>query len=368
MAEKKEDVKTASKAAAPTKKPFVASGSTFVVPKNYEFIKEIGKGSYGIVCAAYDRDKDRKVAIKKVPNAFKDLVNAKRIVREIKLLEYLHHDNIISLYDVLRPESKTSFEDIYFVNDLMETDLSRVIYSHQPLTDDHIQYFIYQLLKGVLYLHSASVIHRDLKPGNLLVNRKCELKICDFGLARGFASEESHDPYTGYVVTRWYRAPDVILNESHYTKAIDLWSVGCVMAELLGRMPLFKGQDYVDQIKRIITVLGTPSPEDLAYFENEQAAKYIASWPKVERRPWNVLFPKANPVALDLLDKLLVFNPVKRYTAEQCLSHPYFEALHNDKTEPRCPAPFDWKFDDFAPTKAKLQEMIYELSLHYHPE
>jgi len=223
------------------KHSFVAGGTTFTVPKRYEYIKVIGQGAYGVVCAAQDKMKNIKVAIKKVPNAFADLIDAKRIVREIKLLEFYSHENIISLIDVLKPDSKTGFEDIYFVNDLMETDLHRVIYSHQELTDDHIQYFVYQILRGLLYIHSSSVIHRDLKPSNLLLNKSCDLKICDFGLARGMDVGDTNNGYTEYVVTRWYRAPEVILNASHYTKALDIWSVGCIMAELLGRTPLFPG-------------------------------------------------------------------------------------------------------------------------------
>ncbi len=223
------------------KHSFVAAGTTFTVTKRYEYIKVIGQGAYGVVCAAHDRIKNRKVAIKKVPNAFADLIDAKRIVREIKLLEFYDHENIISLLDVLKPDARTNFEDIYFVTDLMETDLHRVIYSHQELTDDHIQYFVYQVLRGMLYIHSSSVIHRDLKPSNLLLNKSCDLKICDFGLARGIDMGESENGYTEYVVTRWYRAPEVILNASNYTKALDIWSIGCIMAELLGRTPLFPG-------------------------------------------------------------------------------------------------------------------------------
>lgn len=223
------------------KHSFVAGGATFTVPKRYEYIKVIGQGAYGVVCSANDKLKNRKVAIKKVPNAFADLIDAKRIVREIKLLNFYSHDNVVSLLDVMKPESRTGFEDIYFVTDLMETDLHRVIYSQQDLTDDHIQYFMYQVLRGVLYIHSSSVIHRDLKPSNLLLNKNCDLKICDFGLARALDTGGTDNMLTEYVVTRWYRAPEVILNASNYTKELDIWSVGCIMAELLGRTPLFPG-------------------------------------------------------------------------------------------------------------------------------
>lgn len=138
---------------------------------------------------------------------------------------------------------------------------------------DHIQLFMFQILKGLTFIHSANVIHRDLKPGNLLLviivlcqNKNCLLKICDFGLARGFQFEEEEK--TEYVVTRWYRAPEVILNASQYTKAIDMWSVGCIAAELLGKTALFPGEDFLDQVQRIISVLGTPSSKDMKYISN----------------------------------------------------------------------------------------------------
>ena len=168
-------------------------GSTFTVEKKYELIKQIGLGAYGVVCSCLDKKANIKVAVKKVPNAFDDLIDAKRILREIKLLSYFDHENIISLLDVPRPPSKTGYNDIYIVTDLMETDLHRVIYSKQDLSDDHIQYFVYQILRGLLYMHSANVAHRDLKPSNILVNKNCDLKICDLGLGRGGIKEEDDD-------------------------------------------------------------------------------------------------------------------------------------------------------------------------------
>lgn len=140
------------------------------------------------------------------------------------------------------------------------------------------------MLMGVACMHSANVIHRDLKPANLLLNKDCELKICDLGLARGFVDEEEEK--TEYVVTRWYRAPEVILNASEYTKAIDIWSIGCIIAELLGRTPLFPGEDFLDQVQRVISVLGTPSTEDMKYIGNKDAIKYIKSLPKRSRQKW----------------------------------------------------------------------------------
>lgn len=156
----------------------------------YEFIKMMGGGAYGVVCACLDKEKNKKVAIKMIPNAFEDLVDAKRIYREIKLLKFFDHENIIHLEAVLRPDNPKTYTDIYIVTDLMETDLHRVIYSKQKLTDEHIQYFVFQILRAIHYIHSANVIHRDLKPSNILLNKQCDVKICDLGLCRGFNTEE----------------------------------------------------------------------------------------------------------------------------------------------------------------------------------
>jgi mitogen-activated protein kinase 1/3 len=345
---------------------FECGGTTFVVDDKYEYQKKIGHGAYGVVCSAVNKKTGARVAIKKVPNAFDDLIDAKRIVREIKLLRFFDHENVIAMTDVIKPEAKTGYNDIYIITDLMETDLHRVIYSRQDLTSEHVQYFTYQILRGMLYIHSANVMHRDLKPSNILLNKNCDLKVCDLGLARGFDSENEFK--TEYVVTRWYRAPEVILNASEYTKAIDIWSVGCIFAELIGRTALFPGEDYLDQVQRIIAVLGTPSSSDLAYIGNESALKYIKSLPKRSKQPWTNLYPKADPAALDLLEKMLVFNPDKRYTAEQCLTHPYFEGLHNSDEEPIAEEKFDWSFDNFELTKENLQTMVYDEATRFHPE
>merc|ERR1711937_689248 len=196
---------------------------------------------------------------------------------------------IIAIFDMYPPPS-ADFEDIYIVTDLMETDLHRVIYSKQQLTDEHFQYFIYQLLRGLKYLHSANVLHRDLKPSNILVNKNCDLKICDFGLARGFRKEgEEDNNLTDYVVTRWYRAPEVVLLASGYTKAIDVWAVGCILCELIGKRPVFRGHDHLDQIKKIISVIGTPSDRELGWLPPppDPARTFLKKCPQTEGMRWS---------------------------------------------------------------------------------
>ena len=372
------------------KHSFTIAGSEFIVDERYEYIKQIGVGAYGVVISCYDKKTNRNVAIKKVGNAFEDLIDAKRIVREIKLLRFFKHDNIVSLIDIQKPPKRTGFEDIYIITDLMETDLHRVIYSRQELTDDHIQYFIYQILRGVLYMHSANITHRDLKPANILANKNCDLKICDLGLGRAEVydydekkpskkpkkkttktdeSDSEEDPeLTEYVITRWYRAPEVILCPSHYAKAVDIWSVGCIFAELLGRQPLFPGDHYLDQIQKIIAVTGTPKMEDLNFIQKKDAKEFFLKLVKRTKLTWSSLFPNANPIAFDLLEKMLTFNPKKRYTVDQCISHPYFEGLHDPEQEPIATATFDWTFDAVELTKENLQSMIYDESLYFHDE
>lgn len=212
----------------------------FKVPAQWDLLKKVGSGAYGTVASFQDPKTKQKVAVKKITDAFNDLVDGKRILREVKLLRTFKHDNIIQILDMYPPDHP-DFDDIYIVTDLMETDLHRVIYSKQLLNDEHVQYFSYQILRGLLYLHSANVVHRDLKPSNILVNKNCDLKICDFGLARGFGQGEEDPALTDYVVTRWYRAPEVVLLASEYTKSIDVWSVGCILCELVGRKPIFTG-------------------------------------------------------------------------------------------------------------------------------
>merc|ERR1712003_578088 len=193
-----------------------------------------------------------------ISNAFENVVDAKRMLREIKLLRHLQHENIVKIKDILPPPTRDVFKDMYILYELMDTDLHQIIRSSQPLSDEHCQYFIYQLLRGLKYIHSANVLHRDLKPSNLLLNSNCDLKICDFGLARISDPTLSHDnQFTEYVATRWYRAPEIMLNARGYNKPIDVWSAGCILCEMLTNQPLFPGQHYLEQLNLIFNVIGS---------------------------------------------------------------------------------------------------------------
>ena len=375
------------------KHSFTISKIKFTIEEKYEFIKQIGLGSFSAVCSCYDRKENRNVAIKKVTNAFDDLEDARHILREIKLLSFFDHDNIVTLLDVAKPENKLNYNDVYVITDLMETDLHRVIYSRQELTDEHIQYFIYQILRGTLYFHSANVVHRDLKPANILANKNCDLKICDFGLDHGKIKDDDKTvlnlidnpslpiEYSNNIIyddskrelndrniSRWYRAPEAILSPDDYKKPVDIWSIGCILAELLGRQPLFPADNNLDELQKIISVLGSPSESDLEYINDTKIKTFVNRLAKRTKQSFNLMFSNANPVALDLLGKMLTFSPKKRYTVEQCISHPYFEGLHDPEQEPTAESTFDFSFDKESLSKEKLRNMIYEQSMRFHGE
>jgi serine/threonine protein kinase len=321
-----------------------------------------------VVVSAVDVDTNHKVAIKKIPRLFADLVDAKRILREIKLLRHFRHENVIGLRDLV--PAYGDFEELFIVLDYMDTDLHKIIYSSNNLTDDHIQYFLYQILRGLKYIHSANVIHRDLKPSNLLLNANCHLKICDFGLARGFKEQ---DYMTEYVVTRWYRAPEIMCSCEAYDFKIDVWSTGCILAELLMRNPIFPGDDYKQQLNLIFNILGTPTEQDMAAITNEFAMQYIASLPTRPKVPLAKVIGRAvNPLAIDLLEKMLTFDPKKRLSVDEALAHPYLSSLHDPKIEVTCAQPWDHEFEhelmDKKLTKESLQEFMFDEIYHFRPD
>ncbi|MCO5607072.1 hypothetical protein L7F22_061264 [Adiantum nelumboides] len=274
-------------------------------------------------------------------------------------------DLIIAIRDIIRPPNRAQFNDVYIVYELMDTDLHQIIRSNQPLTEDHCQYFLYQLLRGLKYIHSANVLHRDLKPSNLLLNANCDLKICDFGLARTTAES---DFMTEYVVTRWYRAPELLLNCSEYTAAIDIWSVGCIFMEILNREALFPGRDYVQQLRLITELIGSPNDEDLGFLRNANTQRYIKQLPRFERQPLAQKYPHINAEAIDLVDKMLVFDPAKRITVEAALSHPYLASLHDINDEPSCNEPFSFDFEQHSFTEEHIKELIWLEALSCNPD
>ncbi|MBV98796.1 Mitogen-activated protein kinase 1, partial [Eschrichtius robustus] len=255
-------------------------------------LKQVSKFSLP-TSSAYDNVNKVRVAIKKI-SPFEHQTYCQRTLREIKILLRFRHENIIGINDIIRAPTIEQMKDVYIVQDLMETDLYKLLKT-QHLSNDHICYFLYQILRGLKYIHSANVLHRDLKPSNLLLNTTCDLKICDFGLARVADPDHDHTGFlTEYVATRWYRAPEIMLNSKGYTKSIDIWSVGCILAEMLSNRPIFPGKHYLDQLNHILGILGSPSQEDLNCIINLKARNYLLSLPHKNKVPWNRLFPNAD--------------------------------------------------------------------------
>ncbi|XP_044158773.1 mitogen-activated protein kinase 7 isoform X2 [Bufo gargarizans] len=341
----------------------------FDVGDEYEIIETIGTGAYGVVSSAQRKDTGQKVAIKKIPNAFDVVTNAKRTLRELKILKHFKHDNVIAIKDILRPAIPyCDFKSVYVVLDLMESDLHQIIHSSQPLTLEHARYFLYQLLRGLKYIHSANVLHRDLKPSNLLINENCELKVGDFGMARGLCTKPDEYKYfmTEYVATRWYRAPELMLSLHEYTQAIDMWSVGCIFAEMLGRKQLFPGKNYIHQLQLIMTVLGTPSSQVIHAIGAERVRAYIQSLPSRQPVPWTDLYPQGDRKALNLLSKMLRFDPRERISVREALRHPFLSKYHDPDDEPECVPAFDFGFDKKILTKEQIKEAIVAEIDNFH--
>jgi serine/threonine protein kinase len=358
----------------------------------------IGKGAYGVVAAATDTVTGARVAVKKVAGAFDSPADARRALREVRLLRALAHPNVIAVRDVLAPPpgSLADFDAVYIVYELMDADLHAIIASPQPLAPDHWSFFVHQLLTALAACHAAGVLHRDIKPGNLLVNAACDLKLADFGLARvgvGMVEEEGGSGGEGggggggepaststpsasasasatasspssaaafmteYVVTRWYRAPELLLGAEAYGPAVDVWAAGCVLGELISRRPLFPGRDYLDQLARIVAAIGAPPPtttkvgedggEDaaLAWVPSARARAYIRGLPggggggggggsPTPPTGLAALVPADTPpAALDLLGRMLAFDPAGRASVAECLAHPFLAGLGEEEEE-----------------------------------
>ncbi|KAK2517010.1 Mapk12 [Columba livia] len=297
------------------------------VRDRYRDLQPVGSGAYGAVCSAVDGRSGTKVAIKKLYRPFQSELFAKRAYRELRLLKHMKHENVIGILDVFTPDvTLEKFNDFYLVMPFMGTDLSKIM-KHEKLSEDRIQFLVYQMLKGL----------KDLKPGNLAVNEDCELKILDFGLARHTDSE-----MTGYVVTRWYRAPEVILNWMHYT------------------------QTDLDQLTEIMKITGTPTQDFVQKLQSQDAKNYIKSLPKVQKKDFASILKYASPLAVNLLEKMLVLDAEKRVTAAEALMHPYFEPIHDSEEEIEAEK-YDDTFDNMDLPLDEWKRITYKEILNFKP-
>uniref|UniRef100_A0A8C6YYY6 mitogen-activated protein kinase n=2 Tax=Aves TaxID=8782 RepID=A0A8C6YYY6_NOTPE len=319
------------------------------VPERYQNLSPVGSGAYGSVCSAFDTKTGLRVAVKKLSRPFQSIIHAKRTYRELRLLKHMKHENVSCF-----TAPAFSFICRYLVTHLMGADLNNIV-KCQKLTDDHVQFLIYQILRGLKVLAS------DLKPSNLAVNEDCELKILDFGLAR-----HTDDEMTGYVATRWYRAPEIMLNWMHYNQTVDIWSVGCIMAELLTGRTLFPGTDHIDQLKLILRLVGTPGPELLKKISSESARNYIQSLTYMPKMNFENVFIGANPLAVDLLEKMLVLDTDKRITAAEALAHAYFAQYHDPDDEPVAD-PYDQSFESRELEIEEWKSLTYDEVISFIP-
>lgn len=351
---------------------FMVHGTKFEICNKYTILEPVGQGAYGVVCAAQNKDSQEDVAIKKIENAFEHITFTKRTLRELRILRHLQHENLIDIQDIFLPGKKEDFDDIYVVSALMETDLASILKSTQALSDDHCQFFLYQILRGIKYVHSAEVIHRDLKPRNLLVNSNCDLKICDFGLARVNFSDEEFKvcPMTEYVCTRWYRAPEVLCSWTNYSCAIDIWSIGCIFAEMLNRKPLLPGHNTQHQLQLIIQLLGTPGPAELENIPNDKCRNFIKTLPPCKGKNLAEVHSEASQDALQLLTIMLNFAPEKRKVVDDSLKSTYLSQLHCPDDEPTRSKldTTDFEFERRKITDEALRDEIFAECLTYHPQ
>ncbi|KAJ6808576.1 cyclin-dependent kinase G-2 isoform X1 [Iris pallida] len=301
----------------------------------FERLNKIDEGTYGIVYRAQDKKTGEIVALKKVKMEKEREGFPLTSLREINILLSFHHPSIVDVKEVV---VGSSLDSIFMVMEYMEHDLKGLMETmKQPFSQSEVKCLMLQLLAGVKYLHDNWVLHRDLKTSNILMNNRGELKICDFGLSRQYGSPLK--PYTQLVVTLWYRSPELLLGAKEYSTAIDMWSLGCIMAELLAKEPLFSGKTEVDQLDKIFRTLGTP---------NEKIWPGFSKLPRVKvnfvRQPYNKLREKFPPTSFsgrptlseagfDLLNKLLTYDPEKRITAEAALNHSWFTEVPLPKSK-----------------------------------
>jgi len=403
------------------------------VPKRYELREHLGSGSYGYVRAAYDSETKSTVAIKRISHLFEDLTDCKRVLREVCILNRLKHDLIVKLIDIIVPGDFNSFQEVSLVFEFVPSDFKKLLRQNIWLTELHVKTLMYNSLMAMKYAHSAGVYHRDIKPANCLVNEDCIVKVCDFGLARTVkhpnrnpklgrsntlpaadadvedclhpgvgvpVTAKEQQKMTTHVVTRWYRAPELILLNDNYSGAVDVWSLGCIFAELMQmmqgnasssseRQPLFPGAtcfplspdrkrqtDYKfhaqggkDQLAVIFGVMGSPDPNDVACLERSDAKKYLEYFSQKDPQNLKKRFPRCSEQAVNLLRKMLTFNPDKRITVEDCLKHDFFTAIRHPELErvasKPCVLPFD---DDEGLSERELRYYFLKEIEAFHPE
>uniref|UniRef100_A0A7N0RJ30 cyclin-dependent kinase n=2 Tax=Kalanchoe fedtschenkoi TaxID=63787 RepID=A0A7N0RJ30_KALFE len=301
---------------------------------DYERLNKINEGTYGVVYRARNKITGEIVALKKVKLEREREGFPITALREIKFLMSVDHPSIVRGKEIVMGD----LDSVFVVMEYMEHDLKGLMeMMKHPFSISEVKCLMLQLLEGIQFLHDNWVIHRDLKSSNILFNNQGELKICDFGMARQYANPLK--PYTALVVTLWYRAPELLFGAKQYSEAVDMWSVGCIMAELLSKEPLFQGKTEVDQIDKIIRLLGTPNDTIWPGFSSLPGSKA-----KFVKQPYNVLrkkfpvtsftgAPALSDAGFDLLSRMLTYDPIKRITVHEALNHPWFQEVPMAKSK-----------------------------------
>lgn len=284
----------------------------------YHKLEKIGEGTYGVVYKASD-NKGEIFALKNIRLEAEDEGIPSTAIREISLLKELQHQNIVRLCDVIHTERRLTL-----VFEYLHQDLKKLLDECDGGLDvATAKSYLYQLLRGVDFCHQNRVLHRDLKPQNLLINREGNLKLADFGLARAFGIPVRS--YTHEVVTLWYRAPDVLMGSRKYSTPVDMWSVGCIFAEMVNGKPLFQGGNDGDQLNRIFKTLGTPTQQ--IWPKMVELPEFKQNFPKHEGLPWASIVPSLDYNGVDLLAGMLKYDPSQRLSARQAMEHAFFNDL-----------------------------------------
>ncbi|KAF8822881.1 putative cell-cycle-associated protein kinase CDK [Cardiosporidium cionae] len=286
--------------------------------EKYKKLEKIGEGTYGVVYKAEDTAGEI-FALKKIRLDAEDEGIPSTAIREISLLKELQHPNIVRLCDVIHTQRRLTL-----VFEFLDQDLKKLLDACDGgLETSTSKSFLYQLLRGIAYCHKHRVLHRDLKPQNLLINREGALKLADFGLARAFGIPVSN--YAHEVVTLWYRAPDVLMGSKKYSTPVDIWSIGCIFAEMVNGHPLFPGNDDDDQLLTIFKTIGTPSPNE--WPDVMTLPEWKPDFPEYDGKPLHTVVPSLSVEGCDLLTKMLFLDPHQRITARQAMQHEFFDDL-----------------------------------------
>ncbi|GAA5943328.1 cyclin-dependent serine/threonine-protein kinase CDC28 [Sporobolomyces koalae] len=291
--------------------------------EKYERLEKVGEGTYGVVYRSRNRETGEIVALKKIRLEAEDEGVPSTAIREISLLKEMKDDNVVRLLDITHSETK-----LYLVFEFLDMDLKRYmdkVGDGDGMGPDIVKKFTYQLIKGVYYLHAHRILHRDLKPQNLLINKEGNLKLADFGLARAFGIPLR--TYTHEIVTLWYRAPEVLLGSRHYSTGVDMWSVGCIFAEMIMRQPLFPGDSEIDEIFRIFRLLGTP--DDDVWPGVTTLPDYKPTFPNWHAKDLAKHVEGSNSQSVELIEGMLAYDPARRMSAKAALQSSYFVGAEN---------------------------------------